>query len=280
MRRLPFLVLLCTIFVIVSAGAASAQSVCPRSNPETSVKKYNLKPRYFRGTSAWFLTAWTGHWSGGVVLGLHTGANGNAPFWANYDTKFDFVPAQGNPNAWCVMATKIRMNFYIQPVVHIASEYPEDSCEFREILKHEKKHVKVTQDWQKEFTPLLRREMHSIASKIPASPPVGEKQVPAAQQAVVNIIKANLEKYMEEKAIPVLVRRQAKVDDPLEYRLVPTRCDNWQDYHITAYDKSGFETADDEGGDDSGGDDGGGDDDGSDDSEDGGIGNLPTYGDY
>lgn len=272
------------LVLIVFAGQAQAQS-CPRSKPETEVKKITLKTKYYRGNSAWYLTAWTGHWGKGVVLGLHTGEDGNAPFWADYDAKFDFTGVRNNPNAVCVSVAKIRMNFYIQPVVHIASEYPQDSCEFREVLKHEKKHVKVTRDWQKEFTPQLRSELRSIAHKIPAADPVGQQQIPATQQMMLNIIRSHLEKFMEKRAIPVLVRRQSKVDDPLEYKLVPTRCDNWQDYHITAYEPN-FEQnqGDDEDQDDQDDEDDSSSDDDDDQSENdddtGEIGGLPDYGDY
>ncbi len=281
MRCFPPLFSLFLLVFILFAGHAHAES-CPRSNPETVVKKITLKTKYYRGTSAWYLTAWTGHWGKGVVLGLHTGKDGNAPFWADYDAKFDFTGVRNNPNAVCVSVSKIIMKFYIQPVVHIASEYPEQSCEFREVLKHEKKHVKVTKDWQKEFTPLLRSELRSIAHKIPAADPVGERQIPATQQMMMNIIKSHLEKFMEKRAVPVLVRRQSKVDDPLEYKLVPTRCENWQDYHITAYE-SDFEKnqesddQEDKDQDDSSDDD---EEDSENDDDTGEIGNLPDYGDY
>ncbi|MBK6896589.1 MAG: hypothetical protein IPH06_08375 [Alphaproteobacteria bacterium] len=280
MRRLLPLIPVCLLVFVMFAGQAQAQS-CPRSNPETEVKKITLKTKYYRGTSAWYLTAWTGHWGKGVVLGLHTGKDGNAPFWADYDAKFEFTPVRNNPNAVCVSVSKIKMKFYIQPVVHIASEYPQESCEFREVLRHEKKHVKVTKEWQKEFTPQLRRELRSIAHKIPASSPVGERQIPATQQMMMNIIKSHLEKFMEKKAVPTLIRRQGKVDDPLEYKLVPERCENWQDYHITAYEP-GYEKddSDDKGEGDDGGEDDSSDDDSESDNNDdtGEIGDLPDYG--
>ncbi len=236
MRRLLPLIPVCLLVFVMFAGQAQAQS-CPRSNPETEVKKITYKTKYYRGTSAWFLTAWTGHWGKGVVLGLHTGANGNAPFGADYKIDYDFLPVRGNAEQTCVVVKKITMRFYIRPVVHIAAEYPPKTCEFKEVLKHEKKHVKVTKEWQKEYTPMLRRELASIGRKLPAQPPASPRSLPAIDQAYQNIVKSHLQKFMEKKAIPDYIRRQNKVDDPLEYRLVPTRCENWEEHHITAYEE-------------------------------------------
>ncbi len=230
---LPLFSFFILVFIVL-AGQAQAQS-CPRSNPETIVKKITYKTKYYRGTSAWFLTAWAGHWGKGVVLGLHTGAGGNAPFGADYKIEYDYLPVRGNAEQACIVVKKITMRFFIRPVVHIAAEYPPKSCEFKEVLKHEKKHVKVTKEWQKEYTPMLRRELASIGRKLPAQPPAAPRSLPAIDQAYQNIIKSHLQTFMEKKAIPDYIRRQNKVDDPLEYRLVPTRCENWEEYHLTAY---------------------------------------------
>lgn len=235
MRTLSFLSLILAALFVLGAVDAHAQS-CQRSKPETEVKRITLKTKYYRGTSAWYLTAWTGHWGKGVVLGLHSGQGDRGPFWADYKTQFDFTPVRNNNSLVCVTVKKIVLHFYIQPIVHIASEYPPESCEFKQILKHEKKHVAVTKQWQKDYTPMLRRELDSIARKLPAGMPVGEKTVPSIQEANLNIIRSHLDKFMEQKAIPDYIRRQNKVDDPLEYMLVPTRCENWQEYHMTAYE--------------------------------------------
>lgn len=236
MRNLSLFSTILAVLVVFCASGAYAQS-CPRSNPETEVKRITLKTKYYRGTSAWYLTAWAGHWGKGVILGLHTGKDGQGPFWADYKANFEYTPVRNNPNVMCVQVSKITLRFFIQPVVHIASEYPPESCEFKQILKHEKRHVSVTKQWQRDYTPLLRRELESIARKLPASAPVGEKLVPSAQESHLVIIRSHLDKYMEQKAIPDYIRRQNKVDDPLEYRLVPTRCENWQSYHYSAYDE-------------------------------------------
>ncbi len=231
MRHPKLFAVLLSALIIFTSVDAYAQSVCPRSNPMTEVKEVKMKTKYYRGKSAWFLTRWAkGHATDGVILGLHYGPEGVGPFSADYQTRFEFKPVR-NSEGVCVVISEIKMEFRTHPIVHIASEYPEKSCEFKEILKHEKKHVKVTREWQKEFTPKLRRELQSIAKKIPASSPVSINNVEAAQQALVNIVKSHLDEYMEKKAIPVFVFRQNKVDDPLEYRLVPTRCENWVDYH-------------------------------------------------
>lgn len=235
MRTLSLFSMILTVLIVFCAADAYANS-CPRSNPVTEVKRITLKTKYYRGSSAWYLTAWAGHWGKGVILGLHTGGGGKGPFWADYKANFEFAPVRNNNSVMCVKVSKITVRFFAQPVVHIASEYPPESCEFKQILKHEKRHVNVTKQWQRDYTPLLRRELESIARKLPASPPVGEKQVAGAQEALVNIIRAHLDKYMEQRAIPDYIRRQNKVDDPLEYRLVPTRCENWQSYHYSAYE--------------------------------------------
>ena len=236
MRSTSLFFLVLSSVMIFGAYGALAQS-CPRSNPETEVKRIVLKTKYYRGTSAWYLTAWTGHWGQGVVLGLHTGQDGRGPFWADYKAEFNFTPLRNNDSAYCVTAEKITLRFFIQPVVHVAKEYPPESCEFKQILKHEKKHVAVTKQWQKDYAPQLKRELESISHKLPPQGPVGEKMIPSAQEASLIIIRSHLDKFMEEKAIPDYIRRQGKVDDPLEYMLVPTRCDNWESYHVSAYNR-------------------------------------------
>ena len=232
MRYPKLFALILSAVILFSSVDAVAQSVCPRPNPQTELKVVKMKTKYYRGKSSWFLTRWAkGHATDGVVLGLHYGPEGIGPFSADYKAQFGAVSVP-NTEAVCVVMTKLVMEFRTHPIVHIASEYPEKSCEFKEILKHEKKHVKVTRDWQEEFAPKLERVLRSISKKIPASDPVAVSAMTNVQQKQMNIVKTHLDKYMDEKAIPPYIFRQNKVDDPLEYRLVPTRCENWVPYHM------------------------------------------------
>lgn len=263
MRNYTTPCVLALILLFSWTATASALS-CPRSNPEVKVKRITYKTKYYRGTSAWYLTAWTGHWGKGVVLGLHSGAGGNSPFWADYNIEVAIDDSKNGPGSpACMTVKKITMRFFIQPVVHIASEYPKGTCEFKEILKHEKKHVKVTKDWQKKYAPLFERELGSISKKIPAFAPISSAaMVEQRKIEAQNLISAHLFTYAQKHALPEFIRLQNKVDDPLEYRLVPTRCENWNDYHVTAYQPPEMEKAqkddgegesDSEGSDESGG---------------------------
>lgn len=221
-RLLTILSFLAIPALLVPITSAKAQT-CPRSNPKTEIHQFSTKTKYYRGKSAWFLTTFaTGHQPQNfAVLGL-----GGGPSWTSITAEFEGIPLK-NYDAICLKVKKIDINFYIKPVVHVASEYKEGSCEFKEILTHEKKHIKVMRDWQKEFTSKLDLELKSIAKKIPAPAPVGAASIKAAQDAMMKTVHIKVDEFIMKEMYPVLSLRQKKVDSPLEYRLVASRCENW-----------------------------------------------------
>lgn len=127
----------------------------------------------------------------------------------------------------CIYLEKVQILFRAQPTVFISSDYPRKSCEFKEILSHENKHVRALKRFHasrtSEFREHAQRRLERIKS--PAGPVPFEKT-----KAVKDKIREDLTYYMEEYMIPArndLARAQNKIDSANEYGRVTAACDDW-----------------------------------------------------
>jgi hypothetical protein len=67
------------------------------------------------------------------------------------------TPANGYP---CIKITNVEIKIgYRDVVTHVASEIPQGSCGFNEVVAHEQKHVAVNQQVFQEYVPLIQQKM-------------------------------------------------------------------------------------------------------------------------
>ena len=215
--RLMVLALL--VVGIFASQTAQAQS-CPRHKTEMILKPELTKTKFLRG-SAQRLTEWaTGHTQTvGAILGLGGGEIGTR-FQAAFE--YSVLPNGGV----CVILDKVKATFYAHPRMYIASDYKKGSCEYDEIVKHEKRHVKALIDSHSDNTERLRVHMGRIAKRIPMFGPVSEADVPYVKQRLMDFVMNEYLSYQDHQLM-ALQRAQKKIDSPSEYRGVAARCDNW-----------------------------------------------------
>jgi hypothetical protein len=198
---------------------AYAQS-CPRHKTVMILDPVLTKTKFLRG-SAKRLTEWaTGHTQNvGAILGLGGGEIGT-----KFQASFDYTPLEDG--RVCVSLDKVKAIFYAYPRMYIASDYKKGSCEYEEILKHEKRHVKALVDAHSTNTERLRVHMGRIAKRIPMFGPVHDSQVPMIKKKLMDYVMQEYLEYQNHQLI-ALGRAQKKIDHPNEYRGVAARCDDW-----------------------------------------------------
>jgi hypothetical protein len=128
--------------------------------------------------------------------------------------------------AYCFWANRIDVTLQYHSIeVFIAAEYDERSCAYREILKHEKAHVRVARENLERYAPRVRYALTSLLIPKPTAP----KQVasPEAAKTEMNKLFAKLLKPVYEEMLDALVKAQRALDTPASYRRVKQRCRNW-----------------------------------------------------
>lgn len=216
-----------TMFLLVGVTTdAFAQSrrsqtidtnLCSNDAPITSVKLATAPTKYIKTQDARSLTAM--HNSGrGVTLGL---AGGPISITINGQ----FQTRSINDKA-CVELKKLEVLFWAKPEVLIASNFKKGSCEYREVLGHEQKHIRVLRNFVREQAPLLKKEVKKIVSSSRTQYKVKEQNVEKAQKEIEKQIFSRLEAH-QNKIMPILQSRQTAIDSPEEYARVAAKCKNW-----------------------------------------------------
>tara|TARA_B100001989_G_C24527931_1_gene459808 strand:- start:878 stop:1561 length:684 start_codon:yes stop_codon:yes gene_type:complete len=227
MRIIRFLpVFLAVIFIFgFSYQAQAYQDFCPQHDTNTYMKRKINKTRVFKGTTNDFTEHLKGHsrseergWIGGFVTYKHP--------LLETDFEFKYEHVNLGPNKYCVRMTHVRVYFVQNPQVFLPTDYKKTSCEYKQILKHEKRHLKALKDFHKEYAPRFEAHLGRVARGLPVPNPV-------PYQNVGLVIEQLEEHYVTEfadfiiKATEILDKRQQKIDSPQEYRGVFKRCDNW-----------------------------------------------------
>lgn len=209
--------------LIISAAQANAQSyrsesgLCPSKSTQTSVKIATNNTKYIKSKSADNLTAL--HNKGtGVTLGLAGG-----PIEVSIQSSFSITSRN---NSACVKLEKLIVLLKAKPEIHIASNFRQGTCEYREVLAHEQKHIAELRRFIREHAPKLTREVRKIVRTSETKKIVSETQVKRAQNQIQQDIIARINAY-QEKIMDVLRYRQTLIDSPEEYKRVSRLCRNW-----------------------------------------------------
>jgi len=224
MKKLCFVALFTfgAMFVLSSFDAHASSVRCPRHEIKTSMKNKLYKTRIFRGTTKGFTDYTQGHSRGnsrtlGFVeyRGLTT------------SVKTDFDVVEVGQGYYCVKMTRVQGSFNMRPKLFMPTDYSRKSCEYQQILKHEKRHLKVLKNFHTKYSKKFEAHMGRIARDVPISRPVKTQEEVNAVAAGLDMYFVNNFKEFELKAWNLMQAQQAKIDSPQEYIGVSKRCKNW-----------------------------------------------------
>lgn len=213
----------CALLALFCFGTPSyAQDIqCPRHNIKTSLKGKLAKTRIFRGSTNAFSEYVFGHDRGGRILGLVNYAELQTKLKYNFD-----VIEVGNAQ-YCVVLKQVNGFFYAAPKLFMPKEYAKKSCEYQQILKHEKRHLNAVYDFHKRNTGKYAAYLGKIAREVPIPAPVSSQKEAEQVKREIAAYFENEFKELEYQSIAQLNREQAKIDSPQEYLGVSKRCSNW-----------------------------------------------------
>lgn len=238
--RLVFLSLfLGLVFAIAPVFEAHAfVDRCPKHQVKTELKSKRLKTRFYRGSIKQINDFFGNHdRSQGTVLAF-VSFGGEDTLQMSSEYKFALKPVGGD--RYCVMLEKVRATFIAAPVIVMPSNYRKNSCEYKLILKHEKRHLQATYDFHSVYKPKFDAYLGRIAHNVPVGPPVvTQEDVEEIQEHIANYFA---DKFNEQvlKALVELGRRQSEIDSPEEYRGVGKRIDNCAEQRKNKKNKKSF----------------------------------------
>lgn len=200
----------------VSRG--SGADLCSSEDTKVVVKLATAKTKYYKNYNARTINAIHNSSSGGTILGLAGG-----PIEITTRAQYNIRTRNGKS---CVHLDGIEVLFWAKPVIVIASNFKEGSCEYREVFAHEQRHVRTTRKFLRQFAPKLRKEVREIIKTTRTHAVVSQSKVDKAQESIQRPIETRLAAF-QNKIFPILRSRQAEIDTPEEYARVAAQCDNW-----------------------------------------------------
>lgn len=137
--------------------------------------------------------------------------------------RYASMPFEGKK---CFWVEGIRANMvYRSLTVFIASEYKKGSCEYRQILRHEKEHVENARLNLVRFEPRIRAALRSqVIPKATQPNKIGLHDDPEAE--MVRLYKKLLYPVQKDMLM-ALDKAQSKIDSPQSYAKVRRKCRNW-----------------------------------------------------
>ena len=221
-HRYIFSLSLLLLMFIWSSDAYAVTDRCPRHELKTSMKSKIAKTRVFRGTSRGFTEYAQGHvGGGGKILGFVE----HKVLMTAFETKFNVVDI-GN-GKYCVRMEKVRGHFNTRPKLFMPTDYKKSSCEYKQVLKHEKRHLAAIKEFHKTYAKRFEAHLGRVARTVPIPPPVKTPEDVEKIKKHLNDHFVNEFRDFETKAWNLLLEKQRKIDSPQEYRGVAKRCDNW-----------------------------------------------------
>ncbi|GJL85954.1 MAG: hypothetical protein DHS20C02_17290 [Micavibrio sp.] len=217
-----YVLLVAVVFLtFVCTAPAMAQNSCPKVEPKVFVKSLTKKTKKFRNRSAFNLTMLHNDNPRdiqGTTLGLHI-----SPFHMTAEYRYAMTK-MGRKT--CVSLDEVRIKFYTQPVLLVASNFPPKSCEFKAVYKHEKGHDKILRSTQREYGKKTRAELKKFIKRFGGAGAVSEGRIEFIQNRIAEQIERKLDDIVLE-AGNVLNNRQSAHDSAKEYSRVEAMCDGW-----------------------------------------------------
>lgn len=221
MRIVTFLM---AVFFVTMASSPlyAASDRCPRHQVKTSLKNKLAKTKVFKGTSDNFTDYILGHHRGeGRILGF---VNQSEIYT---ELRYKFGVQKVGEDRYCVKLEEVKGFFYAAPKLYLPTDYKKSSCEYKEVYKHEQRHLKVVYNFHKKNSKKYSSQLGRIARSVPISKPATTREeAEETKQMIINYFENEFRAF-ELKSIMELNALQTKIDSPSEYRGVQKRCKNW-----------------------------------------------------
>ncbi len=224
MRRIYLFLGLFCIFSFSASDVYALSDHCPRQNVKAELKSKLAKTKVFRGSVNSF----------NDYLGNHDRSQGTVLAFVETDYRelfvklyYKFNTVEIGNDKYCVQLEKVRGEFYAAPVLYLPTDYKKSSCEYKQILKHEKRHLQAVYDYHERNQGRYASFLGRIARGVEIYPPISdEEELEEVQQDIVDYFEESF-REQEFKSIIELAEIQHKIDSPMEYRGVSMRCDSW-----------------------------------------------------
>lgn len=129
-----------------------------------------------------------------------------------------------NKREQCIYLAKATLMVgYSDTKVFIAHEYRPGSCEYRAIYQHEAEHVRILNEHQERFLPILQADLRNFVRNIR---PLSSRNPQRGQKKIMN----KLERSMKRKFRRLersLKSAHAIIDTPRSYAKIQAGCQKW-----------------------------------------------------
>lgn len=213
------------VFFFAFSMPVKAQSeYCPVQRVQTHFQSKLVPTRIYNGTVDGFNAYLENHdrEHGEILAFVETDYN---ELFTELEYHFEFIDM--DDGSFCVQLSDVYGSFYAAPALYMPVDYPKSSCEYKEILKHEKRHLQAVYDYHNRNKSRYASFLGRVAQRIPSYPPVNtDREAQAVQEDIINHFDESF-REQEYRSLLELVHDQAKIDSPSEYRGVMMRCQNW-----------------------------------------------------
>lgn len=203
------------------AMPAAAQLACPREPVAITLELEEIQPTIDRSFARAELT----ELSGATRDNTHTLGMYGATWTIRSQSQLQYLKEQGNRRPrGCVWLSSVKLTVSIDPrTIRIASELRPESCRYRSVLEHERKHQTVDDDVLARRLPWLRGHLAGALKAVRTDKPrpVGELDALGARM-VENATKAVTAAW--QLLVDERDRLQSEVDTPQEYARVRAQC--------------------------------------------------------
>ncbi len=206
LKTLSLFTLFTATTFIFSTSAYAYADRCPRHEVKTSLKAKRNKTKLYHSSIQGINEYLNGH---NVLAFVYN------PF--DVQTHYDFVTQEIAPGRFCVMLNAVKAYYIASPRIVMPSDFRRNSCEYKIILKHEKRHLKVHYDYHEHGVGRYQTFLGRIARAVPVSPVIRTEQ---EQNEVMDMISRYFEAEFAKqvnKSRKEMQKLQDKIDSPQEY---------------------------------------------------------------
>jgi hypothetical protein len=123
----------------------------------------------------------------------------------------------------CSWYDHVNLTLKLKPVIYVASEIPNDSCMYREVLNHEYKHYQTDYNISKDYQVIFQDELQNFLQQADVIGPYGkddqEKVKIELTKRLDKVISAVNDRMKVER-----IKRQSMIDSREEYERVAHAC--------------------------------------------------------
>ncbi|SLN11776.1 hypothetical protein OCH7691_00104 [Oceanibacterium hippocampi] len=216
-RKQACVALIAATGMFLLAGAADAAS-CRNGEADIDVRIDNEAVKIDHSRSVAELSN-----RGGAALGPALGLTVATPR-SEISSRFEWQEDEKTGDIHCLRTTDVKAAIgAVNRIVHIAREFPRGSCEYREILQHEYKHVATDERLVRDLGRRLRVSLRAALSR--SRPPARLRA--ADSKDALAAIRSTLQRVLDEASDRLAVERRrnhAEIDTRAEYERVGAAC--------------------------------------------------------